>query len=81
METLIITVVVFLLAAAALSLTVVFGKRKPECNCKQAARIMRDVRNRERQERDEFYAKMCEGCPAASEGCKEAVSAGGDKRA
>ena len=80
METLIITLVVFLLAAAALSLTVVFGKRKPECNCKQAARILRDVRSRQRQEREEFHAKMCAGCPAASSGCNEVVAADGEDR-
>ena len=79
MEILIITFAAFLLFAAGLSLTVVFGNRKPECNCKQAARIIRDLRNRRKKEREEFYAKMCAGCPAASEGCKEAVGAGEHK--
>lgn len=80
METLIITLVVFLLAAAGLSLTVVFGKRKPECNCKQAARILRDVRDRQRQEREEFHAKVCAGCPAASSGCREELATRGEDR-
>ena len=79
MEILIITFVAFLLFAAGLSLTVVFGNRKSECNCKQAARIIRDLRNQRRKEREEFYAKICAGCPAASKGCNPAVSAGGSK--
>lgn len=68
--TLIITIVVFLLAAAALSLTVVVGNRKPECSCKKAARVLKQVREREHRDREEFLAKMCAGCPGASPECQ-----------
>jgi len=69
METVLLTVVVFLLAAGALSLTVVFGKRKPECNCKNAARILKQVRDRERHQRNEFHGRMCAGCSESDRGC------------
>ena len=73
METLLITFVVFLLSAAGLSLTVVFGDRKPECNCKYAGRVLKKFRQRERKKREEFRAKLCAGCPEASGNCQKAA--------